>query len=272
MKDYGPHKVLKGISISCAKGEICAVLGANGAGKSTLFKIISGLITPSSGAIYISSDSKKVIGGIIEKPSLYPYLTGRENLKLFGSIQGLKLSELELDEKLQEVGLMENNPVRVSKYSMGMKQRLGIAIALLNDPQALVWDEPFSGLDPMGTEALKRLILKLAKSKGLAIVISSHIMGPLLSLCDTLYVLREGELILSGAMDTIIKNYISHYEIRGEGFEESKVLKNYNALIEGNKVTVEISAEAFNELLQSLLEEKVVISAFNPIINFEKLL
>lgn len=264
--------MLKGVSISCAKGEICAVLGSNGAGKSTLFKIITGLISPSSGSVTITSRAKKTIGGIIEKPAFYPYLTGRENVKVFSKIQGLKLSEIELDHKLMEVGLLRDNPIQVSKYSMGMKQRLGIAIALLNDPQALVWDEPFSGLDPMGAEALKALILKLARTKGLAIIISSHIMGPLLSLCDTLYVLKEGHLLVSGELNSVLKKYITHYEIRGENIEYSEVLKNYNTEIKGNKANIKISNNDLNELLGSLIAEGVIINACNPIINFEELL
>ena len=260
------------MSISCSKGEICAVLGSNGAGKSTLFKIITGLISPTSGSVTIASKAKKAIGGIIEKPAFYPFLTGRENVKVFSKMQGLKLSEIDLDHKLLEVGLLRDNPIQVSKYSMGMKQRLGIAIALLNNPEALVWDEPFSGLDPMGTEALKTLILKLARTKGLAIIISSHIMGPLLSLCDTLYVLKKGQLIVSGELNSVLKKYITHYEIRGENIENSKVLKNYNTEIKGNKAIIEIRNTEINEVLASLVAEGVIINACNPVINFEELL
>ncbi len=264
--------MLNGVSLHCAQGEICAVLGANGAGKSTLFKIITGLIAPTSGTVEVLTTSKKPIGGIIEKPSLYPYLTARENLKIFASMQGVLLSERDIDQKLTEVGLTVSNPTQVSKYSMGMKQRLGIAIALLNDPQTLVWDEPFSGLDPMGTEALKGLIIQLAKEKGLAIILSSHIMGPLLSLCDTLYVLKDGNMLLSGTLEQILDKYITTYEIRGNGLSTSNTLKGYESRIDGNKVIVKINEDSVTDLIKKLLEEGVEIASVNPIINFQEML
>lgn len=264
--------MLKGVSLQCAQGEICAVLGANGAGKSTLFKIITGLMAPSSGSVQIHAASTKPIGGIIEKPALYPYLNARENLKVFGGLQGLSLSQTEIDEKLQEVGLSVDNPIQVRNFSMGMKQRLGIAIALLNQPQALVWDEPFSGLDPMGMEALKKLILQLAKQKGLAIILSSHIMEPLLSLCDSLYVLKNGALLLSGTLDEIITKYGTRYEIRGNGLHQSRTLQKYGALLEGNRAVLEIPKELVHEVLYELLKEDLEINSFGPKINFEEIL
>ena len=132
-KSYGSLKVLKGVSLELHKGEICGLIGPNGAGKSTLFRILLGLVSRDSGSLQIHSESSKPLGGIIEKPALYGYLSALENLRVFARIQGLELTKAELENELLQVGLSPDRTDPVRNYSMGMKQRLGLAIALLND-------------------------------------------------------------------------------------------------------------------------------------------
>ena len=137
-KSYGKLKVLNDINISCAAGEICGLLGSNGAGKTTLFKILCKLVNPDSGAVKINAKGAKPIGAIIEKPALYDYLNAFDNLKIFASIQGAATDKKTLNESLKKVGLPLDRKDPVRNFSMGMKQRLGIAIALLNNPKCLV--------------------------------------------------------------------------------------------------------------------------------------
>ena len=154
-KKYGNVTALNSTSISCGKGEILGLVGSNGAGKTTLFKILLGLVTADSGKVEISGDGAKKIGGIIEKPALYPYLNAHENLRLFAKMQGADFSKIAIEASLEQVGLPLHRTDPVRNFSMGMKQRLGIAVALLNNPSCLLLDEPFSGLDPLGIEAFK---------------------------------------------------------------------------------------------------------------------
>jgi len=262
---------LDGIDISCAAGEICGVLGANGAGKSTLFKIITGLVAPTSGEVRIHASTPKPIGGIIEKPSLYPYLNAVENVRVFAKMQGLPTDQDFIEEKLTQVGLSLEKKYIVSKYSMGMKQRLGIAIALLNHPKSLILDEPFSGLDPLGIVALRELILKLAYKDGIAIIISSHIMEQLLSLCHKLYVLKNGKLVNSGEVSQLMIEHIQKYEIIAEHIELSKVLRSYEVDFIDHRAMVTISKDRVPELLSQLLQEGYAVTGCRAIWNMETL-
>src|SRR4051812_13601269 len=203
-KSYGNLKVLDKVNISCRAGEICGLLGANGAGKTTLFKILFGLVTPDTGTVRINASSVKPIGGIIEKPALYEYLNAWDNLKIFGSIQGVDTNHEFLTTTLINIGLPVDRNDVVGNFSMGMKQRLGIAIALLNNPACLVLDEPFTGLDPLGVAALRKLIVDLAEKENLAIILSSHIIEELSKICNTLYVLKEGRIVNTGAAEKLI--------------------------------------------------------------------
>lgn len=263
--------VLDGIDISCAAGEICGVLGANGAGKSTLFKIITGLVTPTSGNVKINTTSPKPIGGIIEKPSLYPYLNAVENLKVFAKMQGLPADPYFIEEKLRQVGLSLEKKYTVNKYSMGMKQRLGIAIALLNNPKSLILDEPFSGLDPLGIIALRELISKLANQDGIAIIISSHIMEQLLSICHKLYVLKNGKLVNSGEVSELMQQHIHQYEISAAHIERAKILRSYEVHFINDRAIVTVTKEGVPELLSKLLQEGYEVTSCRALWNMESL-
>jgi ABC-2 type transport system ATP-binding protein len=262
---------LDGIDISCAAGEICGVLGANGAGKSTLFKIITGLVAPTAGEVKIRANSPKPIGGIIEKPSLYPYLNAAENVRVFAKMQGLPTDQQFIEEKLTQVGLSLEKKYIVSKYSMGMKQRLGIAIALLNHPKSLILDEPFSGLDPLGILALRELIRKLAYEEGIAIIISSHIMEQLLSLCHKLYVLKNGKLVNSGEVSQLMEEHIQKYEITAEQIQLSEVLRSYVVDFVGDRAIVSVAKDKVPELLLKLLQEGYSVTGCKAIWNMESL-
>jgi ABC-2 type transport system ATP-binding protein len=270
-KTYGNRKVLDHVSIDCAAGEIIGLLGANGAGKTTLFKILFGLVSPDTGTVTINTVSNKKIGGIIEGPALYDYLNAYENLHIFGSIQGVNVSKATLEKCLTDVGLPLDRKDPVRNFSLGMKQRLGIAIALLNNPACLVLDEPFSGLDPLGVAALRKLIVDLAENNQLAIILSSHIIEELSKICNTLYVIKEGKIVNKGPAQKLIANNTTTYSICANNIERAHALKQYDVVIKGQCAHVSITAEKVPELIHQLHQEKIYITSCTPELSMEKL-
>lgn len=196
-KKFGQQTVLDNIDLNIKKGSIYGLVGPNGAGKSTLLKIISGVITSTNGSVQFKHTFKPIIGSIIEEPALYRNLTAEENLlvlvKLFG------LNKERIHEVLKEVSLQNTGKKKVSKFSLGMKQRLGIACALLRNPELLILDEPTNGLDPIATKDLRELILSLPK-KGITVIVSSHNLDEIQKLADEVGILNEGHLIYEGPL------------------------------------------------------------------------
>ncbi|MGB5204327.1 ATP-binding cassette domain-containing protein [Eudoraea sp.] len=263
-KSYGSLKVLKNVTIECHRGKIYGLIGANGAGKTTLFRILLGLIKQDSGSIEINSQGIKPIGGIVEKPALYGYLSAFGNLKVFAQIQGLKLTKELFYQSMEQVGLSPTRKDVIRNYSLGMKQRLGLAIALLNNPECIVLDEPFSGLDPMGIFALHELIKKLSSQHHITVIISSHIVSELTGLCDTLYVLNDGEIIKSGSTTQLIKENVTTFKISGKNLEMSEVLKGVSAVFLNKSALVSPKSMSISEVLHKLAEEGVEITACIP--------
>lgn len=270
-KSYRSVKVLNKVNITCDAGEICGLLGSNGAGKTTLFKILCGLVSPDSGSIEVNSKGPKSIGAIIEKPALYDYLNSYQNLKIFSRIQCAPTDDNSLRKCLIKVGLPLERKDPVGNFSMGMKQRLGIAIALLNDPACLVLDEPFSGLDPLGIASLRKLILDLAEKEKLAILLSSHIIDELSKVSTTLYVISNGEIIESGPTQRIINENTDTYTFCASNISSSKALNKYTVAIKGNCASVIITQEKVPELIQELYNEEIYITSCTPELNMEKL-
>ncbi|UNY97716.1 ABC transporter ATP-binding protein [Zhouia spongiae] len=270
-KIYHGITVLDQVSISCTEGNICGVLGANGAGKTTLFRILMGLVSPNSGTVKIYSDTVKPMGGIIEKPALYEYLNAYENLNLFARIQNLKLKKAEIGECLHAVGLPVGRKDAVKNYSMGMKQRLSIAIALLNNPSCLVLDEPFSGLDPMGIEELRRLILKLAKERNIGVLISSHIIDQLQKVCDYLYVMKEGRIINKGSTSEIIATNVKHYTIYAKNIQESVAVRQYAPILAKDSAKISIESKEVTALIKEMFKEGIEVTSFIPELDMDRL-
>ena len=269
-KRYGDLQALDHVDVSCEPGRIYGLLGANGAGKTTLFRILLGLTKPDHGQVIINSDRKKPLGGIIEKPAAYDYLSARQNLRLFSSVQGAPKDDNTISERLESVGLPLDRHDPVRNFSMGMKQRLGIAIAMLNDPECLVLDEPFSGLDPLGIDSLLRLIRNLAAEHSISVIVSSHIVDQLARLCDELLVLRSGKLVNRGITQNIIVACTDSYTLCGPSLSTHD-WGNYEASIAGQCVTVIADAEGIGELIEQLTKQGLRISSCSPNINMSKL-
>ena len=201
-KNFKGQVAVNNVSLSIAKNSVYGLLGPNGAGKSTTLKMITGILKPTSGSIEFDShawkrDDLNHIGALIEMPPLYENLTAYENLKVRTNILGL--TDKRIDEVLQIVRLTETGKKRAGQFSLGMKQRLGIAIALLNKPKLLILDEPTNGLDPLGIEELRELIRSLP-AKGITVILSSHILSEVQQTADHIGIIANGVLGYEGKL------------------------------------------------------------------------
>ncbi|HUP55561.1 MAG TPA: ATP-binding cassette domain-containing protein [Methylomirabilota bacterium] len=209
-KSYGSRLALDGLDLSVPTGVVYGFLGPNGAGKTTTMRVLTGLIHPDGGSMellgrpFSGRDRQRLfdVGALVESPAFYPYLSGRENLKALAA-SGAKLPARRIDEVLEIVGLRERSRDKVSRYSLGMKQRLGIAGALLNDPMLLLLDEPANGLDPAGIVAMRATLRHLA-SIGKTVFISSHLLAEVQQMADVVGIIAAGRLVREGTMQELL--------------------------------------------------------------------
>ncbi|MBW9148179.1 ABC transporter ATP-binding protein [Clostridium sp. CM028] len=210
-KVIGKHIIVSDISIELKKGEIFGFLGPNGAGKSTTIKMIVGLSKITEGNIYVGGCSVKDdfkgamrnIGCIVENPDMYTYMSGLDNLKIFAKIYK-DVDEMRIKEVVKIVDLERAINDKVKTYSLGMKQRLGIAQALLHSPKLLILDEPTNGLDPAGIKDLRELLRKLSSETGLTVLVSSHILGEMQQMCDRVGIINKGKIITVKSIDELL--------------------------------------------------------------------
>ena len=211
-KSFGKKQILKNVSFSINEGDILAFIGPNGSGKTTTIKLILGLQKIDSGEVLINGlditknfeDAIRKVGAIVENPDCYMYLTGWQNLRLIADYYG-NISDEDIEELVKYVGLDARINDKVNKYSLGMRQRLGIARALLNKPNILILDEPTNGLDPEGIKDL-RVLLKRLSSDGMGILISSHNLAELESFCNKVCIIDNGKIIESSEVTTLKNN------------------------------------------------------------------
>ena len=210
-KAFGAIRAVDDLSLQVPRGGVFGLLGPNGSGKTTTMGMLLGLIRPTSGGIWLFEDpvegvrpqALRRIGAIVEEPSFYPYLSGRNNLRYFQGICG-DASSQDVDRLLELVGLSERANSKFNTYSMGMKQRLGIAYALLGDPEVLFFDEPTNGLDPAGMNEVRSLIRRLGSS-GSTVLLSSHLLYEVEQVCDSVAILSRGRLVAQGNVHQILK-------------------------------------------------------------------
>jgi ABC-2 type transport system ATP-binding protein len=209
-KRYGSRVALSGLDLNVPRGQVYGFLGPNGSGKTTTLRLLVGLMRPNAGTIevlgqpYSWRDRRRMfrIGSLIEAPSFYPYLSGRDNLVVFAAT-GAATPRGRVDESLEAVGLTDRGRDKVKTYSLGMKQRLGIASALLSNPELLLLDEPANGLDPAGIVAMREL-LRYLTATGRTVLISSHILPEIQQLADVIGIIDRGRLVREGPLDSLL--------------------------------------------------------------------
>lgn len=205
-KQFGEFRAVDDLSFSVPTGEIYGFLGQNGAGKSTTIRMLLTLIQPTSGSIEIMGmdlrthrrDILRQAGAVIERPDLYKYLTGLENLRLFAALNRIKLTRAQLMDQLERVGLADRAQSKVKTYSQGMKQRLGIAVALVHNPALVVLDEPTNGLDPQGIADMRNLILHMSRHMKKTVLVSSHLLSEMELIADNMLIIDKGRKVVEG--------------------------------------------------------------------------
>ncbi|WP_264553840.1 ABC transporter ATP-binding protein [Flavobacterium sp. N2038] len=267
-KRYGRIQALKNVSFSIQKGHVYGILGPNGSGKSTTLGIVLNVVNKTSGDYkwfdgkVQTHDALKKVGAIIERPNFYPYMTAEENLKLVCKIKNINYSKI--NEKLNLVGLTERKDSKFSTFSLGMKQRLAIASALLNDPEILILDEPTNGLDPQGIHQIRDIIKEIA-SHGTTILLASHLLDEVEKVCSHVVVLRKGEILYSGSVDAMSANE-GFFEISSNDNIALKTVLNDHPAVgqikeEDGKVLVYLKSElSASDLNQFLFSKNIVLN------------
>jgi ABC-2 type transport system ATP-binding protein len=225
---------VKNLSLEIHKGNVYGILGPNGSGKSTTLGIVLNVVNKTSGeyswfgGTMETHEALKKVGAIIERPNFYPYMTAKENLELVCKIKNIDYSKVQ--EKLALVGLFDRQNSKFNTFSLGMKQRLAIASALLNDPEILILDEPTNGLDPQGIHQI-RDIIRLIASQGTTILLASHLLDEVEKVCSHVLVLRKGEILYSGPVDEMTSNQ-SYFELQAEDLEGLKTVLHSHSSVE----------------------------------------
>ena len=212
-KDFGDFKAVSDLSFTVEKGDVYGFLGQNGAGKSTTIRMLLSLITPTAGKIEIfglplATQRREIlrnVGAVIERPDLYKYLSAYENLSLFAAMSGVSVKRARLMEQLALVGLADRAHSKVRTYSQGMKQRLGLAIALVHDPLLIVLDEPTNGLDPQGIADMRNLILMLSRQMNKTVFVSSHLLSEIEQIANRMLIIDQGKKLVEGTVQELFR-------------------------------------------------------------------
>lgn len=265
-KKFGYLTAVKDLSFTIEKGNVYGILGPNGSGKSTTLGIVLNVVNKTSGDFnwfdgsINTHQALKRVGAIIERPNFYPYMTAVQNLKLVCKIK--EVDEAKIEEKLELVGLLDRKNSNFKTYSLGMKQRLAIASALLNDPEILILDEPTNGLDPQGIHQIREII-KIIAAQGTTILLASHLLDEVEKVCSHVVILRKGEKLYSGRVDEMIASY-GFFELKAEDNEALlsflKSNSNFSSITEENGL---ITANLKTELSASQLNKELFTAGIN---------
>lgn len=282
-KNFGSFVAVDDLSFSVNEGEVYGFLGQNGAGKSTTIRMLLSLIRPTSGSIKlfgkaINQHREEILnqmGAVVEKPDVYKFLTGFENLQLFSKMSGKLISKAEINNTLALVGLEKrcHDPVRV--YSQGMKQRLGIAVALVHDPEFIILDEPTNGLDPQGIADIRNLILMLSKERKKTVLVSSHLLSEIEQIADSMLIINKGRKIVEGKVNELLNPNNVRLEIVVDDhllakkiIESTRWSKGLKHAPDG-KIIVETEAPAVGELNKLLVDNKLNVSSLRSMNSLE---
>ena len=273
-KSYGSRAALNGLDLSVPTGVVYGFLGPNGAGKTTTMRLLTGLLHPDAGSIEVLGrpfgrrDRKRLfeVGALVESPSFYPFLNARENLRAMGA-SGARTTNARIEELLDLVGLQDRARDKVGGYSLGMKQRLGIASALLSDPKLLLLDEPANGLDPAGIVAMRETLRHLA-STGKTVFVSSHLLAEVQQMADVIGIIAAGKLVKEGSMEALLQGEDA-VKVRVKADQVAAARDRLDRLPNPGPVevsdtagwlTIRIGAERAGEINQALAEDGIFAS------------
>jgi ABC-2 type transport system ATP-binding protein len=277
-KDFNEIKAVDNLSFTVPQGKVYGFLGQNGAGKSTTIRMLLTLIAPTTGEIEIfgmnlrkhRKEILKKTGAIIEKPDLYKFLTALENLRIFSVMSGMKPADHKLIEQLDKVGLAERAHSKVKTYSQGMKQRLGIAVALLHNPDLIVLDEPMNGLDPQGIADVRKLIVHLSQDQQKTVFVSSHLLSEMEIIADSMLIIDRGKKVVEGKANELLNPNEVNVEIETLNFSETveKIKRsswsNYLSEMRDQKIILKMKKDEIPRLNRELVLMDIDIISISP--------
>ena len=272
-KVYGKHKAADQINIHVKKGEVYGLIGRNGAGKTTILKMICGLSTPTSGSFTFMGKSgaellknMKYIGSLIETPGLFPKMTAFQNVKLKCLSLGIK-DDKYVNSLLEQVGLGDVGKKHTQSFSLGMKQRLGIALALVGNPKFIILDEPINGLDPQGIAEMRQIIHKLSKESGITVIVSSHILDELVKVADSFAIINDGKLLDEFTVEELHQRCSTYAYLKSSDIlTAQKVLEKMNVVdyevLDEQAIRINSEIEDSSKIVEKLVKSGVAVYEF----------
>ena len=283
-KQYSDVNAVTDLSFTVKEADVYGFLGQNGAGKSTTIRMLLTLIRPSAGKIEIfgldllthRKEVLRQVGAVIERPDLYKYLSAYENLLLFAKMSGLRVQRRQLMEQLEMVGLAERAGSRVKTFSQGMKQRLGIAIALIHNPPLVILDEPVNGLDPQGIADMRNLILHLSRHLKKTVVVSSHLLNEMEQIATRMLIIDKGKKIIEGSVNELFDpaKTIVEIDVINEAWAAEKIAKSQWAnnlqQVNAGQLVLQVHKDQLAQLNKALVEMDIAVTGFKPGNSLEK--
>ncbi|PEJ58794.1 bacitracin ABC transporter ATP-binding protein [Bacillus sp. AFS002410] len=269
-KEIRGKKIVSDLSFDIFEGEVFGFLGPNGAGKTTTIRMMVGLMAISEGDVVIDGhsiksnfeDAIKHVGAIVENPELYKFLSGYDNLLQYARMNK-NVSKEKIDEVVELVGLTGAIRQKVKTYSLGMRQRLGLAQCLLHDPKVLILDEPTNGLDPAGIREMRDHLQLLTKKRGMAIIVSSHLLAEMEMMCDRIGIIQQGKLIDVQTVTELTTEDVQTYSIEVNNSEAAlKVLTKHNANVVDGEIHIELTREDVPNVIELLVENRIRVYGF----------
>jgi ABC-type multidrug transport system ATPase subunit len=276
-KNFGTFEAVRNLQFTVNEGDVYGFLGQNGAGKSTTLRMLLKLIKPTTGTITFSgkritqgdNSLLQQTGAVIERPDLYKFLSAYNNLNIFAKMSGIKVTRKLLMDQLEMVGLADRAQDNVKTYSQGMKQRLGIAIALVHQPKLIILDEPTNGLDPQGIADMRNLILRLSKQMGKTVIVSSHLLSEIEVIANRMIIINKGKKIIEGnvadlldpaktLVDISTTNDAQTIELM-QGTKWESILQKNN-----NNIKIQMNKNEVPELVTSLVQKNINILSIHP--------
>ncbi len=283
-KQFSDVNAVTDLSFTVQEADVYGFLGQNGAGKSTTIRMLLTLITPSSGNIELfgmnlrthRKEILRQVGAVIERPDLYKYLSAYENLLLFAKMSGTRVQRKQLMEQLEMVGLAERAGSKVKTFSQGMKQRLGIAIALIHNPQLVILDEPVNGLDPQGIADMRNLIMHLSRHLKKTIVVSSHLLNEMEQIATRMLIIDKGKKITEGSVSELFdpSKTVVEIDVKDAGEAANKIKESqwgvYLQQVNNGQLVLQLHNKQLAQLNKELVEMGIEVTAFKPGNSLEK--